>query len=155
MPRVLIATEGSTVSQEAIRQFTLLLNPGPVEICILSVIVPAGLADDHPTATAHYQREADHAQEAIDLAIADLGHAGFRAFGVSRVGEPATVIVEVAKELEVELIVLGTHARQGLDRLFKGSVAEQVLHHAPCGVYIYPRVAESVRGSELKPVPAH
>lgn len=151
MPRILIATEGSTVSQEAIRRFTALLNPGPVEIGILSVIVPAGLSDDHPSAAEHYQREAEHAQEAIDLAIADLGHAGFRSFGVSRVGEPAAVIVEVAKELEVDLIVLGTHARQGLERLFKGSVAEQVLHHAPCGVYIYPRVAEAGRASELKP----
>lgn len=154
MPRVLIATEGSLVSQEAIRHFTRLLNPEPVEICILSVIMPAGIADDHPSAASHYHREAESAQEAIDLAITDLNHAGFRAFGVTRVGEPATVIVEVAKELDVELIVLGTHARHGLKRLFKGSVAERVLHHAPCGVYIYPQVAEEVRLAETKPAAA-
>lgn len=148
MRRVLIATEGSNASQDAIREFTTLLNPGPVEICILSVIVPAGLADDHPSAAEHYHREAEHAQEAIDLAIADLETAGFRAYGVTRVGEPAEVIVEVAKELSVSLIVLGTHARHGLERIFRGSVAERVLHHAPCGVYIYPRVAEEAKISE-------
>jgi nucleotide-binding universal stress UspA family protein len=49
-------------------------------------------------------------------------------------GFAATEIVRLAKELQADLIVLGTHGRSGLGRLLLGSVAEQVLRHAECPV---------------------
>ncbi len=49
-------------------------------------------------------------------------------------GDPATGIVQVARERECDLVVLGTHGRTGLGRLLMGSVAEQVLRTASCPV---------------------
>jgi nucleotide-binding universal stress UspA family protein len=49
-------------------------------------------------------------------------------------GDPATEILQLARVLQSDLIVLGTHGRRGLDRLLLGSVAEQVLRKAPCPV---------------------
>jgi nucleotide-binding universal stress UspA family protein len=49
-------------------------------------------------------------------------------------GDPATEILRVARELNGDLIVLGTHGRTGLGRLLMGSVAEQVVRQAPCPV---------------------
>jgi nucleotide-binding universal stress UspA family protein len=49
-------------------------------------------------------------------------------------GVPEEVIVRVAAEWGSDLIVLGTHGRQGLSRLLLGSVAEHVLRIAPCPV---------------------
>jgi len=49
-------------------------------------------------------------------------------------GDPAVVIVETAQETDADLIVMGTHGRAGLTRLVMGSVAEEVLRHAPCPV---------------------
>ena len=49
-------------------------------------------------------------------------------------GRPAGKIVEIAKELGVDMIVMGTHAREGLDRLFFGSVANEVVKSAKCPV---------------------
>jgi nucleotide-binding universal stress UspA family protein len=49
-------------------------------------------------------------------------------------GDPATVIVEVAHEVNADLIVMGTHGRRGLARLLLSSVAEQVGRQAPCPV---------------------
>ena len=46
-------------------------------------------------------------------------------------GRPAEKIVEIAKELGVDMIVMGTHAREGLDRLFFGSVANEVVKSGP------------------------
>jgi len=51
-------------------------------------------------------------------------------------GDPATSIVDVARDEHVDLIVMGTHGRTGLDRLFMGSVAEQVIRKAPCPVLV-------------------
>jgi nucleotide-binding universal stress UspA family protein len=52
-------------------------------------------------------------------------------------GEPATEIVELAKEVGVDLIVMGTHGRTGLGRLLMGSVAESVVRRAACPVFIF------------------
>lgn len=51
-----------------------------------------------------------------------------------RVGSPAVEIVEYAKEINAGLIVIGTHGRTGLQHLLLGSVADRVVHVAPCPV---------------------
>jgi nucleotide-binding universal stress UspA family protein len=49
-------------------------------------------------------------------------------------GGPAAEILKTARETGCDLIVMGTHGRTGLGRLFMGSVAEQVVRQAPCPV---------------------
>ena len=49
-------------------------------------------------------------------------------------GDPATGILQVAQERSCDLIVMGSHGRTGLGRLFMGSVAEKVVRKAPCPV---------------------
>ncbi len=51
-------------------------------------------------------------------------------------GDPREVITEKAKELNAELIVMGTHGRRGLTRALIGSVAESVVRTAHCSVLI-------------------
>ncbi len=48
--------------------------------------------------------------------------------------EPATVIVDYARSLSIDLIVMGTHGRRGAAHLLMGSVAERVVRTAPCPV---------------------
>jgi nucleotide-binding universal stress UspA family protein len=143
MRRVLIATEGSTISAEAVREFARIFGPGFASLTVLAVIPPAARPDGHPQAAAHYHQEAEACQEALDLAIADLELAGHEASGAMRVGPVAETIVGFANEWGADLIVLGTHDRKGLDRFLQGSVAERVLHEAPCAVFIYPYPARA------------
>jgi nucleotide-binding universal stress UspA family protein len=49
-------------------------------------------------------------------------------------GDPTRVILRVARELNSDLIVLGSHGRTGFGRLLMGSVAEQLLREACCPV---------------------
>jgi universal stress protein A len=52
-------------------------------------------------------------------------------------GAPARhLIVEKAKELGVDVIVIATHGRTGLSHVLLGSVAEHVIRHAPCPVFV-------------------
>src|SRR5271167_4720900 len=53
---------------------------------------------------------------------------------LDEMGQPADVIVEVARKLPADLIVMVTHGRRGLARLIEGSIAEKVLRNAPCPV---------------------
>jgi nucleotide-binding universal stress UspA family protein len=48
---------------------------------------------------------------------------------------PETAIVEHATEHDVDLVVMGTHGRKGVDRLLGGSVAEEVVRRVPCPVF--------------------
>lgn len=45
------------------------------------------------------------------------------------------VIIDYAREHEVDLIVMGTHGRRGIGHLFLGSVAEEIVRFAPCPVF--------------------
>lgn len=51
-------------------------------------------------------------------------------------GRPATEIVKLASDKEVDLLVIGTHGKKGLERLLLGSVAESVIRSAPCKVLV-------------------
>lgn len=51
-------------------------------------------------------------------------------------GEAAAEIVRVAKEREVDLIVISSHGRTGLGRILFGSTAEAVVRHAACPVVV-------------------
>jgi len=53
-------------------------------------------------------------------------------------GQPHEFIVKEAKKKGIDLIVLGTHGRSGLKKLFLGSVAQKVIGHAPCAVLVVP-----------------
>jgi nucleotide-binding universal stress UspA family protein len=49
-------------------------------------------------------------------------------------GDFSHEILQCAKKEQVDMIIMGTHGRKGVDRLLFGSVAERVLRDAPCPV---------------------
>jgi nucleotide-binding universal stress UspA family protein len=51
-------------------------------------------------------------------------------------GDPASEIVRYGRDAGIDLIVMGTHGRTGVERLLMGSVAEKVLRDAPCSVLV-------------------
>jgi nucleotide-binding universal stress UspA family protein len=53
-----------------------------------------------------------------------------------RCGEPGAEIAALAKEIGAGLIVMASHGRRGVNRLFSGSVAEMVMRRARCPVLI-------------------
>jgi len=54
----------------------------------------------------------------------------------ARTGYPPTVIESYAEEQDIDLIVLSTQGRTGLDRFLMGSVTEHVVRRAPQPVFI-------------------
>jgi universal stress protein A len=53
-----------------------------------------------------------------------------------KIGDPRDVILAEAETLHIDLIVMGTHGRRGLSRVFLGSVAEDVSRRSPCPVLL-------------------
>lgn len=62
-----------------------------------------------------------------------------------RRGEAAHEIVQLAVDLEADLVMVGTHCRRGVERLLLGSVAERVVRTAPCPVLVVrPKAASNI-----------
>ncbi|MFQ5792337.1 MAG: universal stress protein [Acidobacteriota bacterium] len=57
-------------------------------------------------------------------------------------GDTVKEIVEIAKKLPADMIVMGTHGRRGFEKLVLGSVAEKILRKAPCPVLTVSRTPE-------------
>jgi nucleotide-binding universal stress UspA family protein len=88
-----------------------------------------------PESRRGYEVEGD-SDEAALTHLRDLIPPAFSGFWEVHVatGEPADAIVRLATDLGVDLIVMGTHGRTGLQHVILGSVAEKVVRHAPCPV---------------------
>jgi nucleotide-binding universal stress UspA family protein len=51
-------------------------------------------------------------------------------------GDPAKVIIEIAKAKSYDLIIMGTRGRSAFKELLIGSVSQKVMHHASCPVMV-------------------
>jgi nucleotide-binding universal stress UspA family protein len=76
--------------------------------------------------------------QALQRALALVGAEGA---AIVTDGAPGTVILEAARTLPAELVVVGTTGRTGLSRLALGSVAEAVVRWAPCSILVMRRRA--------------
>ena len=57
---------------------------------------------------------------------------------VTKYGRENEEIVKFAREQKVDIIVLGTHGRTGIEHVFFGSVAEKVIRYSPFPIFIIP-----------------
>ena len=53
-------------------------------------------------------------------------------------GDFADSILEAAKEVHADIIVMGSHSRKWLENILMGSVTEKVLHHTSIPLFIVP-----------------
>ena len=53
-------------------------------------------------------------------------------------GDFAESILKVAKDMHIDIIVMGSHSRRWLDEILMGSVIEKVLHHSTIPLFIVP-----------------
>ena len=74
------------------------------------------------------------AKRELDAALSKAKEHYPKIEGVMIMGEPWRTILEVAKERGADLIVMGTHGRRGLSRVFLGSVTEKVVRLSPVPV---------------------
>jgi universal stress protein A len=58
----------------------------------------------------------------------------FRGKFLVKSGQPYFEIIEVAREMKADLIVLTTHGYTGIKRILIGGTAERIVRHAPCPV---------------------
>jgi nucleotide-binding universal stress UspA family protein len=143
--RVLMGTDGSDFSKAAVAEMCRFIRPGDSEILFVSAYEDAAPIAAEPFAISaeYYQKLEDavreQAEEFVREAEADLRRCSpVKELKVStRVvrGAPDQQLIEIAKDWNADLIVVGSHGRGFWGRLL-GSVSTGVVHHAPCSVLV-------------------
>jgi nucleotide-binding universal stress UspA family protein len=134
--RILLPTDGSEATLAAVEEAGRLAALSGATVHVLSVAdtrnrfesPTAGLAAD-----AWDRAEHERAEAATDEAVAALPDDVPVECAV-RDGVPKTAVLDYAEEADVDLVVMGTHGRTGLDHYLIGSVTERVVRTAPVPV---------------------
>ena len=130
--KILYPTDFSSYSNQAYFHAIALAENHNASLTVLFVYNPdsittPGSQGDEVTARQYWQGQLEQIRP-VDARIA-VTH-------VLLEGDPASEIVRYGRDASVDLIVMGTHGRTGVERLVLGSVAEKVLRDAPCSVLV-------------------
>ena len=135
---VMHATDFSSASRPAFAKAVELAKRDRTGLVIMHVMTPPAWVGDgyiSPTTLDEiYRGYRKDSEKKLAAVVAKAKAAGVRARGVLFEGVPAEQILRAAKSLKARLIVVGTHGRTGVARLFVGSVAGRVVAGAACPV---------------------
>jgi nucleotide-binding universal stress UspA family protein len=135
---ILVPTDGSDPSERATERAVDLASRYDAAIHALYVIEAEALAPDLNTAALYDELES-MGQRAIDDVIERAQAAGIETVeSAIASGSPSRAILEYVDDYAVDLVVMGTHGRTGLDRYLIGSVAEKVVRTSPVPVLTVP-----------------
>jgi len=132
--RILVPIDDSDPSESAVEFVVDRFRSSGAEITILHV-TPTG----SPMTDTRVFREAaerDEMEALLEEYRARLEDAGFEVTVETVEGTPDREIVDFALAEDHTLIVIGSHGRQGIDRVLLGSVAEKVVRRAPMPVTV-------------------
>ena len=82
------------------------------------------------------ERALDHAREMAEEVATRAKDKNFTSQATIGLGDPAFAILEQAKLLKPDLVMVGSHGRKGLSRFFLGSVSHTLVHQSPCPVLV-------------------
>ena len=137
--RILVAVDGSPFSDAAVDQAISLGKICNSQIFAISVV------DLYPeqmeVAPALVEKMSKEVRQHLDKAQKKVDESGIPCETIVHMGgAPHGFIIQEAKDKEIDLIVMGTHGRSGIKRVLLGSVAQNVIGHAPCPVLVVPNV---------------
>lgn len=138
---ILVPVDGSNTSQVAVAKAIGLAKAFDSQVTVIYVIDPypfTGVGTDFAYGQAEYLSAATaEANASVHAAKDTLSEAGVAVD--TSVIEAHTAwrgIVEAGDSLQVDLIVMGSHGRSGLEKLVLGSVAQAVLSHTKLPVLV-------------------
>jgi nucleotide-binding universal stress UspA family protein len=128
---ILVPVDFSTHAEQALDYAIALAQALQARLSLLHV------RDDTDLYLWSYTAQAEaEARQAMAGYLARVQAAGVAGQSTMAHGVPWREIVETARATGVDLIIMGTHGRTGLQHALIGSVAERVVQHAPCPVLV-------------------
>ncbi|HUJ14154.1 MAG TPA: universal stress protein [Thermoanaerobaculia bacterium] len=143
MKRILVATDFSPIATQALRYAGKLAAETGAELIALYADAfepPVEFTSREVGDVAHsIAQSRQRAEEELERCVGQSVPPGVRTQAIVVEGHPATAIVEHAKLLQADTIVVGSHGRSGIERLLLGSVSARVVAEASVPVIVVPK----------------
>jgi nucleotide-binding universal stress UspA family protein len=141
--RVLVAIDSTGLSELVAQSLSAQMRPEQTEVLVLQVVEPL-VYSTPPEMSPGYQPEMaarrkelqDCAKASLNSASEILRNAGFKVGSRMVESEIKEGILSVASEWGADLLVVTSHNRKGVARFLHRSVAQGIVHKAPCSVLV-------------------
>jgi nucleotide-binding universal stress UspA family protein len=142
--RILVATDGSDLSEKAVRSAIELAAATRAELIVLHVVPRYPMSYFEGTARISAaemvrteQSWTEHGQAMVDRVRGEAQAAGVQATGaLAHSDEVAEAIMAAAKKHGCDLVVMASHGRRGIKRVLLGSETQHVLTHSDVPVLV-------------------
>jgi nucleotide-binding universal stress UspA family protein len=132
LKKILVPVDLSDCSKKALQYANTFARQFGGELIILHVIEPHQLVPE--SASYDFENSNDTCEDLQELQRL-IDNAISSSISI-RTGTPHVKIVEAARGLGADLIIISTHSHKSLDRMFVGSTTEKVVRSAPCPVLV-------------------
>lgn len=150
MKKVLIALDYNPTAQQVAEAGFLLAKSMNADVILLHVITDPvfyiatdfplmgfeGNLEMYPTAIDNVEGLKNATLKFLNKSKEHLGDESIQT--LVKEGDFADAILDTAKELHVDIIVMGSHSKKWLENILVGSVTEKVLRHTLIPLYIIP-----------------
>ncbi len=157
--KVIVAYDFSHSARAALDRAITLANRAPFHVLhVICVIEPHGAIPEVPHKGKVDFAYAERVQEVLTNAIVGQLRAAEISDRVhicvhARIGKPAEQILDLAREIGADLIIVGSRGTNGVERLLLGSVSEHVVREAQCTVQVArPKKYDEVQLMDIKEV---
>jgi nucleotide-binding universal stress UspA family protein len=143
--RILLAVDGSACSDRATELVTTLALPPDSTVRVVGVHRPytdvlgiswAAMGDAATNTETEEEAEIRSLREAIARAEADLQRPDWKVEGFLLHGRPGSSIVDEARAMDADLVVVGSRGHGTIATMLLGSTASEIVDHAPCPVLV-------------------
>ncbi|TQD40249.1 universal stress protein [Haloflavibacter putidus] len=147
MQRVLIAIDYHPSSEKVAEAGYELAKKMNAEVCLLHVFTetkyygvefPTFLGYDSYNVALNMEMQSEIKKVAENYVEEAAKHLGKNIQTQLKVGETAEEILKYSKEWKADLVVMGTHSRSTLEKLFMGTEATKVLENTTIPVFMVP-----------------
>lgn len=143
--RILVPIDFSPPSLKALDEAVEFSRPYEAELIVMFVVERPFSESPllAPDSGVILEDQARAAEEKLEEICKSLGKRGVPCRTLVEFGVAYKAIVDAAKKVNANLIVMSTHGRTGLAHVLVGSVAERVLQHASCPILLLRNLAEA------------
>ncbi|MGB9120030.1 MAG: universal stress protein [Candidatus Angelobacter sp.] len=141
--KVLVAIDDTGLSDVVVQSLSAQMQPDQTDVLVLQIVepltysAPPEMAPGYqPEMAARRKERQERAKSSVDFAVDVLSKSGFKVTSDVIESEIKEGILDMAAKWGADLIVVTSHARKGVAKFLHRSVAEGIVHKAPCSVLV-------------------
>jgi nucleotide-binding universal stress UspA family protein len=141
--KVLVAIDDTGLSDVVVQSLSAQMQPDQTDVLVLQIVeplmysAPPEMAPGYqPEMAARRKERQERAKSSVDSAVDVLSKSGFKVTSDVIESEIKEGILDMAAKWGADLIVVTSHARKGVAKFLHRSVAEGIVHKAPCSVLV-------------------